>query len=158
MAYYSDEFKEHTVRKLLPPETQSIAQVSRTTGVSRWTLRAWRNQYQQGGPQMSVKPSNPDRWDGSSKLEAVIETAAMNETQRAAYCRRQGLYAEQLQHWRETAVASFDQDQPGTAAQRQELKRARQKNRQLEKELVELKALVALAKKASAIWGERGDD
>jgi hypothetical protein len=35
----------------------------------------------------------------------VIETAALNEQQMSEYCRRKGLYPEQVQRWREAAAA-----------------------------------------------------
>jgi len=38
MGRYSEEFKEQTVRRLMPPNAQSVAQVSRDLGVSDVTL------------------------------------------------------------------------------------------------------------------------
>jgi len=40
MARYSDEFKEQVVRKMMPPNAQSVAQVHRETGISEPTLYA----------------------------------------------------------------------------------------------------------------------
>ena len=40
MPRYSDEFKEQVVRKMMPPNAQSVAQVHRETGISEPTLFA----------------------------------------------------------------------------------------------------------------------
>ena len=49
MPRYSDEFKEQVVRKMMPPNAQSVAQVHRETGISEPTLYAWRNRYPSRG-------------------------------------------------------------------------------------------------------------
>ena len=49
MSRYSDEFKEQVVRKMMPLNAQSVAQVHRETGVSEPTLYARRNHYRAEG-------------------------------------------------------------------------------------------------------------
>jgi len=49
MPQYSEEFKEQTVRKLMPPNSMSVAQVQRETGVSDATLYNWRNRFRHEG-------------------------------------------------------------------------------------------------------------
>ncbi len=39
-------------------------------------------------------------WSARNKFAAVIETAAMNESERSEYCCKRGLYPEQLAAWR----------------------------------------------------------
>lgn len=43
---------------------------------------------------------NPDQWKLESQLAVIIETAALNEAEMAAYCRKKGLFAEQIQQWK----------------------------------------------------------
>jgi transposase len=112
MQRYSAEFKEQAVRKMMPPNAQSVAQVSRDTGVSDATLYNWRNQFRQQGKAVPADPSNPDNWSGPNKLAVVIETASLNEEELAAYCRQKGLYAEQIARWRASAVAGVETQQP----------------------------------------------
>lgn len=105
---YNDEFREQTVRKMMPPNAMSVAQVSRDTGVSDVTLYNWRNQFRREGKSVPADPSNPENWSGKNKLAVVIETAALNEGQLAEYCRQKGLYAEQIVRWREAAAAGAE--------------------------------------------------
>jgi hypothetical protein len=39
---------------------------------------------------------------------AVVETAALNEADLAAYCRQRGLYPEQIQAWRAACKQAND--------------------------------------------------
>ena len=43
----------------------------------------------------------------AARLEAVIATAAMDEASRSAWCRENGLYAHQLQQWKDSATQSL---------------------------------------------------
>lgn len=162
---YSEAFKEQAVSKMMPPNAQSVAEVSRLTGVSEPTLYNWRNQYRDKGTAVPADSANPESWSGENKLAVVIETAALNETELAEYCRRKGLYAEQIARWREAAISGASTQRPLSASERQDLQREKKKSKQLEKELrrkdkalAEAAALLILAKKAQAIWGEREDD
>ena len=75
MSRYSDEFKEQVVRKMMPPNAQSVAQVHRETGISEPTLYAWRNRYRAEGQVVPADPSNLENWSGENKQAVVIETA-----------------------------------------------------------------------------------
>ena len=118
MPQYSEEFKEQAVRRMMPPNAMSVAQISRDTGVSEPTLYNWRNRYRHEGKAVPADPSNPENWSGENKLAVVIETAALNEEELAEYCRSKGLYVEQIQRWRESATAGVDTQRPLSAAER----------------------------------------
>jgi len=165
MSHYTEEFREQTVRKMMPPNSQSVAQVSRESGVSEATLYNWRNQFRHRGKAVPADPKNPESWSGENKLAVVIETAALNEQELAEYCRHKGLYVEQIARWREAAIAGAETQRPLSAAERRDLQKERKKSRSLEKELkrkekalAETAALLVLQKKAQAIWGENEDD
>jgi transposase-like protein len=143
----------------------SVAQVSRETGVSEQTLYNWRNRFRHEGRAVPADSKNPEDWSGENKLAVVIETAALNEEQLSEYCRKKGLYVEQVQRWREAAAAGAEALRPLSAEERRELQQERKKTRKLEKELkrkekalAEAAALLVLQKKAQAIWGDGEDD
>jgi transposase len=165
MPKYSEEFKERAVRKMMAPNAMSVVQVSRETGVSEQTLYNWRNRLRHEGKAGPADPSNPENWSGENKLAVVIETAGLNEEGLAEYCRRKGLYVEQIARWREAAIAGAQTLRPLSAEERRELQQERKKTRKLEKELkrkekalAEAAALLVLQKKAQAIWGDGEDD
>lgn len=162
MPVYSAQYKEQLVRKLMPPSNQSVAQVSRDSGVSVPALYNWKKKFQDKGHVVPAKSSRPEGWDSKAKLAAIIQTAAMNEAQRAEYCREHGLYVEQLEAWKLAFEALDTSEQPSSKA---ELSAQRQKIRQLEKDLTrkdkalaETAALLVLSKKVQAIWGSKEED
>ena len=157
MPVYSPKFKEQIVKKLMPPHNQSVAQVSRDTGVAVPTLYAWKKVFRSKGCVVPEKSSRPAQWDSKAKLAAVIQVAGMNEAQRSEYCRELGLYTEDLDAWRAAFEALDGDTQPVSKAQ---LAAQRKKVLQLEKEikrkdkaLAETAALLVLSKKVQAIWG-----
>jgi transposase-like protein len=54
------EFKEQTVKKMMPPNAASVARLSRDTGVSEAMLYNWRNEYRRQGFAVPADPSNPE--------------------------------------------------------------------------------------------------
>jgi len=158
---YSAEFKEQVVRKLMPPHNQTVAALSRETGISEASLYNWKKQFRAKGFVVPKKSTHADQWDAKAKLAAVIQTAAMNEAERSQYCREHGLYPEQIDAWRD----AFESTDMGASANKAELSAERKKSRALEKELhrkekalAEAAALLTLSKKAQAIWGTNEDD
>lgn len=165
MPKYSKEFKETIVQKMMPPNAQSIAQICRDTGVSEQTLYNWRNQYKSEGKAVPADPSNPENWSAQDKLAVVIETASLNEQALSEYCRKKGLYAEQIIRWKELALGGYEAKGILSANERRELQHTKKKNRQIgkelrrkEKALAETAALLVLSKKCNAIWGEAEED
>ena len=165
MARYSKEFKESMVEKMMLPNAQSVAQIHRDTGVSEPTLYNWRNQYKNEGRAVPANPSNPENWSAQDKLAVVIETASLNEQALSEYCRKKGLYSEQIIRWKAQALGGYEAPERLSADERQELKQARKQKRQIEKELkrkekalAETAALLVLSKKCNAIWGEAEED
>ena len=161
MPRYTDEIKEQVVRKMMPPNAMSVAQVSLDTTISQKTLYKWRNQYRKEGKAVPADPSNPEGWSGENKLAVVIETAALNKQELSEYCRRKGLYAEQVARWREAAIAGNESHPGHNKADQRALQNERNKTRNLEKDLrrkekalAEAAALLILQKKSLSIWGE----
>jgi transposase len=46
---------------------------------------------------------SPEHWSAEDKFAVVLEleTAALSEAELSAYCRRKGLYAEQIEAWKQ---------------------------------------------------------
>ena len=161
MPSYSAEFKEQVVRKMMPPHNETVAGLSRETGISEASLYNWKKQFRARGFVVPRKSTHADQWDAKAKLAAVIQTASLNAAERSAYCRQHGLYPEQIDAWR----AAFEAQDVQAPASKSDLAAERRKTRALEKELrrkekalAEAAALLTLSKKAQAIWGIPEDD
>ncbi|MCY1308844.1 hypothetical protein D9M70_588830 [compost metagenome] len=96
----------------------------------------------------------------------VLESASLNEAELAEYCRRKGLYVEQVKAWRDACEQANSAVQPAkTRREREEEKAAKKRIKQLERELrrkdaalAETAALLVLRKKAEALWGKDEDE
>jgi transposase len=93
----------------------------------------------------------------------VLETAALSEAELSAYCRRKGLYAEQIEAWKQACRRA---NGPQTASREEQAQRQAQTRRiqELEAELrrknqalAETAALLVLTKKVQALWEVAGD-
>jgi transposase-like protein len=161
---YPKERKESVLKKMLPPQNHSIPEVARAEGISEATLYSWRKAARAAGRLMPNDGHTPAGWTSVDKFAAVVETAALNELELAAYSRQRGLYPAQLQGWRQACEQANDWDrsqarrlQETRKADQHQIKQLARELRQKEKALAETAALLVLRKKAQAIWGEVED-
>jgi transposase-like protein len=133
---YSKERKEAVLKKMMPPHNRSIIELAaREEGISEVTLYIWRRQARERGLLLPDSDSAPEGWSARDKFNAVIESAGMNEAEMAEYCRRKGLYPEQLAQWRRACETANDWDREANRRLKSEQKPDRKRIRQLEREL-----------------------
>ena len=95
---------------------------------------------------MPADSSNPENWSGADKLAVVIETASLNEAELSEYCRRKGLFVEQIDRWKEGAISGNESGATRLSVmERREIKLSRQRTRELEKELARKEKALAEA-------------
>lgn len=121
------------------PQNKPVPEVSKLTGIPEATLYLWRQQARRAG---SAVP--------------------LGEAELAEYCRRRGLFAEQIRRCRAEAQAALSEQESGErAAERaQDKKRIRELEKDLrrkEKALAETAALLVLSRKYGALRTE-GED
>jgi transposase-like protein len=162
---YSEEFKEAVIKKMMPPVPMSVSQLCRETGVSDVTLYKWRKDYRNRGVAVPADTKKPETWTAEDKLAVVIETVSFNEVQLSEYCRRKGLYQEQIEQWKSAALSGFQQSrqrkQEKLRLRREDKKTIKDLERELkrkDKALAETAALLVLSKKCEAIWGVNEED
>lgn len=160
MRTYSEEQKRELIEKMLAPQSTAVPALSRETGIPKDTLYMWRRQALRERGLMGKAQSSPERWSSEQKFAMVLETASLSEADRNAYCRRQGVYPEQLQRWRQACEQANTRSRAAGAPDAQLRQQMRQLQSELarkEKALAETAALLVLRKKAQAIWGENED-
>lgn len=165
MIRYSLERKAAVLKKLLPPQSLSVGELSRQEGISDVTLYTWRRQAKAGGKVVSGSGKLPENWPAEAKLAVVIETATLSEIELSQYCREKGLYPEQLKAWRQACIDGQDTVVHLKQAERTQSRADKQRIRELERELTrkdkalaETAALLVLRKKLNALWGNDDGD
>jgi transposase-like protein len=161
---YSPERKAAVLKRMLPPNNMAIRQLSQDEGISEATLHKWRTEARSKGQLLPDADAGPEGWSSRDKFAAVLETAALNGADLAEYCRKRGLYLEQIAAWRSACEQANDWERASTArlgrATKDEKKRVKDLERELarkDRALAETAALLVLRKKAQAIWGD-GED
>ena len=164
MPRYSEERKTAVLQKLLPPNNQSVPQVAKEEGIAIPTLYNWRNQAKQQGVAVPGSGKQTENWSPQAKFAAVVETASMNEHALSEYCRKQGLYPEQIKRWKsnfiENSALAGESRQQIRHEAKQDKKRIKHLEQELnrkEKALAEAAALLILRKKINAFWEEKED-
>lgn len=149
---------------MMPPANRTVSELAEETGITTVTLYAWRKQARAAGAVVPGDGKSPDGWSSQEKFRVVLESAALNETELGEYCRRKGLYVEQIREWRAACEQANASAQERSRSEQARSKASRQRIRDLERErkrdkaaLAEAAALLLLRKKAEAIWG-RGED
>ena len=152
---YSPELKDALLRRMLPPNNESITKISREEGISEQTLRNWRDKARKEGYAAPGTDAVPDDWSTQDKFLVVVETASMNETE----------LAEQIKAWKDACMNANGGIAKEASRLNRELKDSEKERRKLEKELqrkekalAEAAALLVLSKKANAIWGDSEDE
>ncbi len=165
MKQYSQERKEAVLKRMMPPENTPVPVLVEETGISGVTLYHWRKQARARGLVVPGDGRNPEYWSSEDKFGVVLETAALNEAEVAEYCRKKGLFTEQVDAWKKNCLQGNTSADQLSRLARKEVQKARNENKQLkrelrrkEKALAETAALLVLRKKMHAIWGENEDE
>ena len=165
MSSYSAERKEAILSKLLPPYNKSVALVAREEGVAEQTLYNWRKQAKEQGQPVPGKKSTSEQWSHEAKFAVVVETAALSESELGEYCRKKGLYPEQIKQWKQQCIQGFQSNEQQiktikqqAKADKAEIKFLKKDLRFKEKALAETAALLVLRKKLKAFYGEEPED
>src|SRR5690554_3574807 len=100
MSRYSPERKEAVLSKLLPPYNLTVAELARHEGISPATLYN-STKYPYSALFRSPGHTNKsEQWSAEAKLATVIETATLSEAELSEYCRKKGLYPDQVHRWK----------------------------------------------------------
>lgn len=163
MTHYSDELKASIIARMLPPQSANVSALAKETGIPKDTLYCWRLKALGRGGAGPDRPRQGGGFSSEEKFAILLETASFNELELGEYCRRKGLYPEQIANWKK----AFIQGLAPTASklEREQLHLQARTIKQLQSELhrkdralAEAAALLVLEKKIQALWGDTEDE
>lgn len=160
---YSSELKASIIARMLPPNNMPVPLLVKETKIPKDTLYAWRAKARQDALGAAVSAATNKGLSSEEKFAVVVESAALNEIELGEYCRRKGLYPQEIAAWR---VSCMQANRAVSAkAERAELRAHKQQIQALERELrrkdqalAEAAALLVLEKKARLLFGENEDE
>lgn len=160
---YSKEFKDSIIVRMLPPHNERVPDLARETGIPKDTLYTWRLKYRNDQNRSGNHSRSTDPFSSDEKLAIVIETASLSEVEMGEYCRRKGLYPDQIDGWKKAFIQAMS-----TKSDKTECKQVRQQNKTIkqlqselhrkEKALAEAAALLVLEKKLQALLEDPEDE
>lgn len=71
---YSPEYKDSILRRILPPNNESITKIAREEGLSEQTIRNWQNKARKEGYAAPGKDAVPDEWSTQDKFLILVST------------------------------------------------------------------------------------
>ena len=162
---YSKELKSSIITKMIPPNHQSLRLIQQETGVPEGTLKLWRKQIRGKGFAAPAGERQSEKWSTRDKYLIVVKTSTLSEVELAEYCRKKGLYVEQVKSWQDNCIqANGGVAQELALSQRRErekekeLKQVKKELQRKESALAETAALLVLRKKFNAIWGPKDEE
>ena len=74
----------------------TVAAVAQMEGISEATLYNWCYQAKSEGKPVPGNSKNSEQWSAEARFAAIVKTATLSEAEIAEYCRKKGLYPEQI--------------------------------------------------------------
>lgn len=154
MKRYSPERKAAVLDKLLPPHNMTVSALAQQEGISEATLYNWRIQAKLEGKPVPGANKTTEQWSTEARFAVIVETATLSQTELGEYCRRKGLYPEQIAQWKQDFLQTPQPDTRQSQKQAQkEIKGLKRELARKEKALAEAAALLVLRKKLNGYYG-----
>jgi len=159
---YSATIKASVLSKAFAPNQPSVVELAREFNIPKGTVYTWVSNMRKSQGKAGAVRSNDK--SAEAKLQAVIDTAAMSEQERGAYCREHGIYTHHLNEWREQFLQGFGSravsriDAKAQRIQQNEYNKLKRELHKKDKALAEVSALLILKKKADLLWGTTDED
>lgn len=155
---YTEAFRQQALAKVYSRGSRSVKSIAEELNINPWTLKNWMKSRKDPSCTNDSVDKRPRDWSASERLDALMQTHAMDDAALAAWCREKGLFPHHLKQWR-SRFESGRSAKDTHASELRELKRSIQAlERDLgrkEKALAEAAALLVLQKKYQALWEEK---
>ncbi len=158
---YSLAFKESVLRRVLPPNNESIASVSRELGVSVNSIYLW---IKKAGNGILYKDGEvaPNKRSHREKFMLLLESKTLDPEKEGEWLREHGLHTEHIAQYEQELKEIVENKNEKV---KEEIRILKQQNKELKRELrrkdkalAETAALLTLKKKAQEIWGDDEDE
>ena len=165
MTRYSEEIKREMMERMVGPSGESAARLAKETGISESVLYKWQKKAREQGVVFGTEARKGEKWNTREKFDVVLEVSSLNEAEMSEYCRKKGLYVEQIEAWRDACIQAnggmaqqANQLRKQLQASESEHKKTQRELKRKEAALAETAALLVLKKKSLEIWGGQGDE
>jgi transposase len=160
---YPIQLKNGVLKKVIQ-RNKTHDEIAVEFGVGRSTIGKWLREYKQNGNiNLNSKGKRPKDWTAEARMAALMKTGSMGNEDRAAWCRKKGIFTHNLDQWEKDAISAMTPKSTKVQAEKErkykrEITVLKKDLSRKEKALAETAALLVLKKKVQEIWGEPEDD
>jgi len=160
---YSKSFRNSVLKKVLPPESRSIASVAKETGVAIVTINSWIAKLKNGTLLVEHDADDPvNERSMKEKLDLLLEYPKVSEENSGEWLRQKGLHSQHINLFRQelTSLMANKTDEKDKRIQELEKQVKQQKEDLLRKDsaLAEVVAILTLKKKLDLKKGNTDED
>ena len=160
---YSEEIKKDVLARVIGPEKESVLKVSIDKNINKGTIYQWIKEAEINSGLENTRLNG--NWTSEEKFHMVLEAASLTEQDLSEYCRRKGIYSQDIKAWKTQCMNANNNSMEDPKKLKAELKEEKHKNKIIEKELrfkekalAETAALLVLRKNVHAIWGDQEEE
>ena len=162
MPRYSAQFRNSILKKMMPPENRSAADLATEYGITISTIYNWKARMNNGTLQVDDgAQSNRSRQLGE-KFSLLLESKGLSDDKLGSWLRENGLHSEHLTVWEQEVRDFMTKGEQEAREQLRELKKEFKKNQKeldrKDKALAEMAAIIALQKKTARLLQDEEDD
>lgn len=162
MARYSAQFRNNVLRKMLPPQSKTVGEVAAEFGLSTATIYGWKAKMNDGTLQVDDGAQGARHRQLSEKFSLLLESRGLPDEELGSWLRDNGLHSQHLSVWEQEVRDAMGK---GEQAMREQLKAAKKKIHEQERELIrkekalaEMAIIVVAQKKTQELFKDRTDD
>jgi len=156
---YTKELKDSVLKRL--EQNEKVGSLADELDIPKSTIYQWVRTHNKNKKDYSINLKSKNNWTSEDKFQVVLETSSFTETELGEYCRRKGIYVDEVKAWRDQCLKANQATAEDPKELKESLKAEKELNKKLERELrykekalAETAALLVLRKKANAIWGD----
>ena len=132
---YTKEFKDSILKRLNQPSNETVAFISQETNIPKATIYQWIKNNNQNLKSNPINLKSKTNWTSEDKFHVVLETATLSESELAKYCRRKGIYVEELKEWKEQCLSANATRGVDPNKLKDSLKEEQKRSKELQKQL-----------------------
>lgn len=162
MPSYSSDLKEKVIKLMLPPHNISVRELTEKHNISEQSLYKWKKAAKANGAVVQNHSGKKEKYSNEVKLNIIIETAGLNNQELSEYCRKKGIYTNEIKSWKSSFITGKTETETiikqELKSKDAELKSVKKELHRKEKALAEAAAILVLRKKVQAIWNSDEED
>jgi transposase-like protein len=144
--------KSALARAMARGPNETLSEIASAYDLKLGTLKGWLKEAARERRQTQPGSKAAVHYTAAEQLDALLKTAAMDDVERAAWCRQHGLFVHHLAAWKQSFSTSRGSESEALKASQEALKRTQIELRRKEKALAEAAALLVLQKKFQSLF------